>query len=102
MKTIIFLLVFRKKYLFFFFVFLFCFSFLQFRVLRFRVLRLCVLRFRVLRLCVCVVLISIRTKTKGCVAESKVVFNAVHSTPVHSTPTVSAGADDGFPNVVCE
>ena len=49
---------------------------------------------------VCCVLIRVGTKTKWRVAESKVVFDAVHRCPAVSA--VAAVAADGFPNVVCE
>ena len=82
-----------KKILFFFF--LICFSFFLFVFLFFDLFFFFLICFSFA--CV-VMLIRFRTKTKGRVAESKVVFDAVH----RRSPTVSAVADDGFPNVVCE
>ena len=48
-----------------------------------------------------VVLIRVITKTKWRVAESKVVFDAVHGCPAVSAVAADAAAN-GFPNVVCE
>jgi hypothetical protein len=48
-----------------------------------------------------VLIIRVRTETEWRVAESKVVFNAVHGRPAVSAVVADAAAN-GFPNVVCE
>lgn len=94
-KSIFFICFYMKKIFLFFFVFLFYSTFFLFSVFHFYIF---ICR-GVLLLCV---LIRVITKTKWRVAESKIVFDAVHGCPAVSAVAADAAAADRFPNVVCE
>ena len=85
-----------KKIFLFFFVFLFYSTFFLFSVFHFYIF--------ICRGggCCCCVLIRVITKTEWRVAESKIVFDAVHGCPAVSAVAADAAVADRFPNVVCE
>ena len=94
-KYFFYLFLYEKKYFYFFLFFFFIQRFFFFLFFIFIFLFAGVL----LLLCV---LIRVITKTKWRVAESKIVFDAVHGCPAVSAVAADAAVADRFPNVVCE